>query len=191
MEGSIFLQTYGYFHEGAVGNLLAQWEAMGFFSYVIPFLLMFAIVFGILIQMKMFRDNKAINAIIALAVALMALQFDFVPRFFSEIFPRVGVGLVILLLVLIFTGLFIDAESRGMMYLMWAVGAVVVIVILLQTAGSVGWYSFMPWLGYNWPAVLAAVAFVAIIIVIIASSVPRAKKKPVQSILSQLIKEGK
>ena len=60
-------------------------------------MLIFALVFGILIKTQIFKDNKAVNGIIALAVAFMALQFDFVPTFFAQIFPRLGIGLAIIL----------------------------------------------------------------------------------------------
>lgn len=186
LENIFSLASYGYFQSGAIGNMLAVWEQAGFFSYAIPFLLLFSIVFGLLTQLKMFRDNKTINAIISLAIGLMALQFDFVPRFFSEIFPRVGIGLVILLLVLIFTGLFADPKSKAMMYSMYGVGVVIIIVILVQTAGIIGWYSFLPWLGYNWPIALAVVAFFAMIGIVIASSRERREGAP-ESVLAKLL----
>lgn len=182
-----FLQSYGYFEGGAIGNILSQWEAMGFFSYVLPFLLIFALVFGILIQLRLFRDNKTINAIIALAVGLMSLQFSFVPRFFSEIFPRLGIGLVVILIIIILTGLFANPEDKWQMYLMWAVGAIVVVIILVQTAGVTGWYSFFPWLGYNWPMALGVIAFIVIIGVIVASARPRSPTE-MKSPLSQLLR---
>jgi hypothetical protein len=97
---NIFLASYSYFEGGAIGNMLYQWEQAGFFSYVLPFLLIFALIFGILSRLRIFtrkeegKPNNAINAILAFVVALMSLQFDFVPQFFSEVFPRLGVGLV-------------------------------------------------------------------------------------------------
>lgn len=182
-----FLQSYGYFEGGGIGNILSQWESMGFFSYVLPFLLIFALVFGILIQLRLFRDNKTINAIIALAVGLMALQFSFVPRFFSEIFPRLGIGLVVILIIIILTGLFANPEDKWQMYLMWGVGAIVVVIILVQTAGVTGWYSFFPWLGYNWPMALGVIAFVVILAVIVASARPKSTTD-MRSPLSQLLR---
>ena len=173
MEALFFLQSFGFFRGGAIGDLLAQWEALGFFSYVIPFLLIFSVIFGILTQIKLFRDNKSINAIIALSVGLMSLQFDFVPRFFTEIFPRLGIGLIILLIVIILTGLFSNPEDKWQMYLMWAVSVIIVIVILVQTAGVVGFYSFLPWIGYNWPAVFGVIAFIVIIAIVVGSSRPK------------------
>ena len=173
MEALFFLQSFDFFRGGAIGDLLAQWEALGFFSYVIPFLLIFSVIFGILTQVKLFRDNKSINAIIALSVGLMSLQFDFVPRFFSEIFPRLGIGLIIILILIIMTGLFSNPEDKWQMYLMWAGSVIIVIVILVQTAGVVGFHSFLPWLGFNWPAVFGVILFIVIIAIVVGSSRPK------------------
>lgn len=74
------------FPTGVLGDMLSKWEAAGFFSYLLPFLLLFSLVFGILTRVQIFKDNKMINGFIALAVALMALQFDFVPAFHSSSF---------------------------------------------------------------------------------------------------------
>src|SRR3989344_2867821 len=101
----------GSFFGGGFGEILAKWQEIGVFSYILPLLLIFALIFGILTKMSLLGDNKAVNAIIALAVGLMSLQFDFVPRFFSEIFPRLGIGLAILLVLLILTGLFWSNED--------------------------------------------------------------------------------
>ncbi|MFQ5531223.1 MAG: hypothetical protein ACE5ES_01265, partial [Candidatus Nanoarchaeia archaeon] len=107
IEKLVFLQFFG---GGTIGDLLSVWQQQGFFSYLLPFLLIFALVFGILEQAKLFKENKAINGIIALVVGLMALQLDFVPIFFSEIFPRLGVGLSFILVLLILAGMFVDTS---------------------------------------------------------------------------------
>ena len=49
MQGRVakhFHFSYGYFQGGAIGNILNIWEQAGIFSYAIPFLLIFALVFG-------------------------------------------------------------------------------------------------------------------------------------------------
>ena len=91
--------------------MFVQWEQAGFFTYLLPFLLIFALVFGILTQIKLFKDSKSINGIIALVVGLLALQFPMVPQFFSEIFPRLGIGLSIILVIMILLGLFLNSEK--------------------------------------------------------------------------------
>src|SRR3989344_5849172 len=100
----VFLQSYGYF---SIGRILEQWSQYGLFDFILPFLLIFALVFGVLSTMNLFKDNKAVNGIIALAVALMSLQFGLVPAFFAELWPRFGVGIAIYLVFLILVGFFI------------------------------------------------------------------------------------
>ncbi|MEK6917524.1 MAG: hypothetical protein AABW51_01110 [Nanoarchaeota archaeon] len=166
------------FYGGTIGNLLLQWEQFGIFSYLIPFLMIFALVFGILNQMKLFQENKAINSILALAVGLMSLQFDFVPRFFSEVFPRVGVGLAIILVIIILAGLFIDPSKPGIGWTLLAVGAVIIIVVLINTSTSLGWNIGSGWLQQNWDVILGLIIFLVLIGVIVGSSKPRSDMKP-------------
>jgi hypothetical protein len=167
MLESLFLQTAGFFG-GGIGNLLAQWEQQGIFSYVLPFLILFALIFGILSQMQLFRDNKAINSIIALAVSLMALQFDFVPRFFSEIFPRLGVGIAVILVLLILVGLFMDPDEKGLMLTLVGIGVVVFIVVMVNTSGALGWTAG-DWINNNWQGLIWVVIGVIVFIVVVAT----------------------
>ena len=108
LSGIMFLASYGISSGGTIGNFLYNLETLGFFSYVLPFLMIFAIVFAILEKIGFLGKNKGINFVLALAVALMALQFQFVSYFFAEIFPRLGVLLSILLVAIILLSLFLD-----------------------------------------------------------------------------------
>jgi len=150
---------------GVVGDTLAQWEQMGFFSYLLPFLLLFALIFGILTRAQIFKDNKPVNAILSLVVALMALQFDIVPRFFAEIFPRLGAGLAIILVALILIGMFMQDKMSGIMF---GLGAVVFLVVLYQTAGALGWSSGFAW-SENWVGILTAGLIIFGVIAVIGS----------------------
>jgi len=159
------LQTSGYYG-GTFGGILSYMEQAGFFAYILPFLLIFALVFGILTRTQIFKDNKAINAVIALVVGLLSLQFDFVPIFFSEIFPRLGIGLAIILALLILAGLFFDPKNKLINYSLLAVGVIIFLVVLIQTFGWVGWTSGFI-LYANWPQiimVIVAIAFFAFVI---------------------------
>ena len=113
LNEGVFLQVWG-FSGGSFGSVLSQWEQLGVFSYVLPFLLIFALIFGILQRVKIFNESKGINAVIAVSTALMALQFNFVPVFFADIFPQLGIGLSVVLLGLILTGLFTDSNLTWM-----------------------------------------------------------------------------
>ena len=171
MIGEILTFQIGGFYGGSIGGVLAYWESAGFFSYILPFLLIFALVFGILTRVKIF-DNKAINGIIALVVGLLALQFHFVPIFFSEIFPRLGIGLAVILALLILAGLFFDPENKMVNYGLLGVGVIVFLVVLVQTFGWLGWWNLNIWY-YNWQGILGVVIFLAIIGIIVGAGSQR------------------
>ncbi len=173
IEEVIALASYSYFEGGTIGNLLNEWQQAGFFSYLLPFLLIFAVIFGILSQSEFFKKNKAVNAIIALVVGLLALQFDFVPRFFAEIFPRLGVGLAVLLIAIILLGMFIDKKQ---FWVFMILGGIIFLVIMVNTGMDLGWSGASDW-AYHWPKVLAGVLIVGAIIAIIVGSGKGGKKK--------------
>lgn len=177
LKEMITLQSAGIFGSGVIGDLLAKWEQMGFFSYVLPFMLIFALVFGILIRVKIFKDSKMVNGIIALAVAFMALQFNFVPQFFSQIFPRVGIGLAIILGIMIILGLFMDPESHAVNYFLLGVGVLIIGLILIQSAGALGWASGT-WWEENWTTIIFAVFILIIVALIIGGTKPAGQKVP-------------
>ena len=169
LKEMIVLQTAGVFESGAIGDLLSKWEQMGFFSYILPFMLIFALVFGILTKVNVFRDNKMVNGIIALAVGLMSLQFNFVPDFFAQLFPRVGVGLAVILAIFVVAGLFIDPESKGINYFLLGIGVLVIGLVLIQSTGALGWASGS-WWEENWQMVVGAIFIFIIVALIIGSS---------------------
>jgi len=129
-----------------IGFILQDWENMGIFAYVLPFILIFAVVFAILDNIKTFEGRKGINLVIAVAVGLLALQFDFVPRFFAEIFPRMGIGLAVLLVALILAGAFIDWEhgKKAYHWIFFGIGALAFLIII---AASFSEYSLF---GSGW-----------------------------------------
>jgi hypothetical protein len=169
LHGVIILASSSIVSGGALGDLLSAWEQAGLFSYLLPFLLIFAMVFGILTKMKIFKDSKAVNAIIALAVALMALQFGFVTSFFAQMFPRLGVGLAVILGVLIIIGLFSDPDSNLINYVLLGIGVVTIGIVIIQTAGALGWASGQWWLD-NWQIVVGAIVVFILIAVVVGSN---------------------
>ena len=174
LENMVVFATYGYY-DGAIGNFLDSLGQAGFFSYLLPFLLIFALVFGILTRLKLFEDSKAVNSIIALAVGLLALQFDFVSVFFSEIFPRVGVGLAIMLIILIIMGLFLP-KATWVPYALFGVSALVVGTILIQSSDVFG-STFGYWIQYNWPLVLGLIFLLILVAIIVGAASNKPKEK--------------
>ena len=165
-----FLQFYGSFGGGDFGRALLKLEELGFFDYLLPFLIIFAMIFGILSRVKVFGDNKGIDAIIAVSVGLMVLQLGFVSEFFTELFPRVGIGITVILVILIFLGLFMDPDSGGTRWVMFGIGFVVVVIILIESAEATSWWYSGGWWSNNIGTLLILAFFVAIIGIIVGAS---------------------
>jgi hypothetical protein len=155
-----------------IAYILDQWAAAGVFAYVIPFLLIFAVVFGVLSATRILGGNKGVHAIIALAVGLLALQLPFVPAFFTEIFPRLGVGLAVLLTIIILMGLFIPWKQKGWLTAFAIIGALIALVVIISAFSSYTFWGSWWWQNYG-GAIIAGVIILAVIGVIIASTKQR------------------
>lgn len=166
-----------------IGTLLSQWEAAGVFDFLLPFLLIFAIVFGILTTTNILGKNKGVHIIIAFVVALLALRLDFVPRFFAEIFPRLGVGLAVILALVILIGLFVPQdEMRYWLYGLGAIAFVIAIVVVSQSFEGFGWFSS----GFNsdyvgW--IIGAVLVIGLIIAVANATGEDVKKENKPAVL--------
>lgn len=136
-----------------ITDVLNIWNEMGVFSYVIPFLLIFAVVFAILKKTKILgEDNDGVLAIISVSIGLLALLNDHVSRFYEIVFPRFGIGLSLFLVILIFLGFFYPGDSNGKVaWVGWVVGIGVFIWSLnswdewTNYAGFGGWFSENFW----------------------------------------------
>jgi hypothetical protein len=121
------------FAQFAVEDLIYQWESWGVYQFLLPFLLIFAVVFGILSYMGLFGKNKGIHIIISIVIGLLAIRTPLFADFLREISPRLGVGLVIILAALILVGLFVPKAARGIiLWMLFGIGALVFIIILIQ-----------------------------------------------------------
>ena len=151
-----------------IGSLLSWWESMGVFDYLLPFLLIFAVIYGILEGSKILSGNKGVNIVIGIVIGLLALRVGFVQRFFTEAFPRLGVGIAILLILLILTGLFIGPGKnlKVMAWIFIAVGIVIGVIVIAQSFGSFGW-------GGDWFEgdlafwIISAVLIIGLIVVVV------------------------
>ncbi|MFC1710543.1 hypothetical protein ACFLZJ_00055 [Nanoarchaeota archaeon] len=177
------------YYGGFIGDMLFQWEQAGVFSYLLPFLLIFALVFAILTRLNIFKGKtNAINGVIALVVGLMALQFEIVPFFFAELFPKVGIALSIILALLIVGGLFLDPENRAWMNGLMIVAVFIVGIIVVQSLGVFG-FTTGYWIQAYWAEIIGIGLFVGILVAIIMSAKDRKDKPSVGSVLAKTLRQ--
>lgn len=151
----------------SITEVLNIWNQMGVFSYVIPFLLIFAVVFAILKKTGILGDqNDGILAIIAVAIGLLALQLDIVSQFFAVIFPRFGVGISIFLVLIILLGFFIPMGKNGSEKGKWIGFAVGIGVVIWALTSWTQWGDFggvRGWVDQNFWALVILGGIVAAI----------------------------
>jgi len=61
---------------------------------------------------------------------LLALQFEYVSGFYASIFPYAGMGIAVLLVFLIFTGLIAEKDSKVVNWIWFGIGIVIFLFVL-------------------------------------------------------------
>jgi hypothetical protein len=85
------------------------------------------------------KNVKGINAVIAIAIGLLALLNNYVATFFATLFPRFGVVLAVFVVLLILIGFFYKPDPQGKNSLTW-IGWVLGIGVVLWAWSE--WDSF-------------------------------------------------
>lgn len=153
----------------SIANVLNQWASMGVFAYILPFLLVFAVIYGILSSTKILgEDQKMVNAIIALALGLLSLVGDYVPRFFQALAPNLGIALSVLLAAMILLGLFMGGGFGigWVKYILLGIGAIAIIAVIVSSFSGYPTYATNLWDQYG-PGLITLLILVVIIILIV------------------------
>jgi len=140
-----------------ITDILNTWADVGIFAYVLPFLMIFAVVFGILNKINILGDNRGVQATVALAVGLLSLQFDYVSTFFATLFPYAGIGLSVLLVGLILTGLIVEDNKSTYSWILFGTGAVIFFAVLFTSMSEFAWWGGGHAWAESWPMVFAAI----------------------------------
>ena len=156
-------------YDAGITRVLADWEALGVFSYVLPFILIFAVTFAILDNVSVFKGRKGINLVIALAVGLLALQFNMVSVFFAEIFPRAGIGLSVVLVALILSGAFIDWDKDSHRWIFFAIGALAFLLVIANAFSSYSFFGTNWWEDYG-SAIVVLIIIIGLIVSVMVSN---------------------
>ena len=147
-----------------ITEVLNEWADAGVFAYLLPFLFIFAVVFGILNKTRVLGESKGVQATIALALGLLSLQFDYVSNFFSIFLPYAGVGIAILLIGIILMGLMYDeeADNNWVKVVFFGLGVIIFLVVVIT---SISDSAFMGGTRFSdsWPAITAAIILLLLI----------------------------
>lgn len=119
-------------------GVISTLEGMGFFTVVLPFLLVFAIIYGVLERSKIFEERHDIHAVIAFVISMMVIGTAYIVGILLGFLPLVGLLSVIfiggLILYAIFAGEMTDIYNTKAKYLAAAVILIVFPIVLINLA---------------------------------------------------------
>jgi hypothetical protein len=118
-------------------------KEFGIFATILPFMLIFAVMYGILMFVQPFGGNddanKALHAIIAFVVAFMSLQFMPIVNFIQSIVPYLfALFLIIMLIIVLFRFMGVSSETMQATYAHPAVYGTIIVVLLIGIFVFVG-----------------------------------------------------
>jgi hypothetical protein len=150
---------------------------MGVFEVFLPFLLIFAIIFGIMSKVKIFNegDNKKFSVVIALVMGLISVfqhvmykgsQFDVI-NIINNALPQVSLVLVAVIMLFLLLGIFGGKPAGKGDTVGGIVGFIAVLVIIYIFGSSAGfaWWDLPWWLSdyQTWSIVVVILVFGLII----------------------------
>lgn len=157
-------------------------DDFGFFDIILPFLLVFTLVFAILEKTKILGavDNKAkknLDAMVAFSVALFVVVASNIVSIIREAMPMISLVLVVLVSFMMLAGSFVGSQEYKITgWLKWFLTILVFIGVVLIFMGVVKTESGVSWLRYSWDYVLenwatgplvSSLIFLAIVFVVI------------------------
>ena len=113
-----------------------------FIDIILPFLLVFTLVFAVLDKTKLLGEGKRqINAIISFVIGLILISFAYPRDVIIKLVPFLAVSLVILLVFMLLYG-FIGASKegdvlhKGVKIALWIIAGVAVVIAVLWATGA-------------------------------------------------------
>ena len=165
--GIILFMSLGFVSAFSVTEILNSWAESGVFAYVLPFLLIFALVYGILEKSGVLGENKGVHAIIAVALGLLSLVGDFLPTFFKSFAPYLGMGVSVLLGAIILLGLFETGkdDKKIIPKVLFGIGALIFVIVVIATFQNYNYGYANLWDSYG-PAFVTLLIIVAVVALI-------------------------
>lgn len=136
----------------ALGNAIDFLQDFGFFDIILPFLLIFTVVFGILEKIKIFgtvdgtptgHPKKNINAMVAFSMAFFVITTKEIVQAIQISVPQVVFVLIAVICAMLLVGSMFTGEkefgfSQNQAFA-WVVGGILFIAVLGIVLNSVGW----------------------------------------------------
>lgn len=95
---------------GGFREIVIQMSQYGVFDVLMPFVLVFALVFAILEKVDLLK-NKGVNLVLAIIIAFFTISNTYISSFFMFLFANLALGVAILLVLVILLGFSLKEEE--------------------------------------------------------------------------------
>ena len=118
-----------------------------FVDYILPFVLVFTLVFAVLQKSKLLGDGKKqIDAIIGLVVGLILIAFPFSRDIVVLLMPFLAVSIVILLVFMLLLGFVIGTKDGNVLQNKWlqiTFGTLIGLGLITTLLFATGWWNYI------------------------------------------------
>ena len=162
-------------------DLVLNWQQMGVYDIILPFLLVFTISYAVLQNVKIFgADAKKINVVVALVIGLLFLQNSYLIFILQRFLPNMSIIMIAVLMFLLLVGIF-AGEYKGFggaaLHVAFALSIIFTLVALSTDffPGASG-YGILEWFYYLVPDQGAQSIIVLVILIIVIVALVHGKK---------------
>jgi len=131
-------------------SIISDLDSMGFYEILLPFFLIFAIIFGILEKVNIFgKDSHKFNIVIALVTGFLIVRNQTLVALMNRFLPNVSMFVLVIVAFLIILGIFgvkADSWSGGLLFVAAIIALIGVIWGLGQAAEEEGIQWLPEWL---------------------------------------------
>lgn len=151
-------------------EVLGVWEDIGVFNVILPFLLIFSVVYAVLDKIKILGDRKAPNAIVSLVIALLVVRNQYVVGLMTRFLPNIAMFLIIILMFLLLLGTLAGREHTAWKNPLLSIAFFVSLIFVIWALASerIGdWFNLPEWISNLDDTTKATVLFIGVFVVII------------------------
>jgi hypothetical protein len=168
-----------------IEQIIIQLKDIGVYDYILPFLLVFTILFAILEKIKIFgTDKKNVNVVVSIIIGFLLIVQTPLVYIMNNFLGKISLFIIVVIMFLLVTGIFgVDAEggftgTSGMI-------AIIICILAIFWALSPGLFDLPSWLNPS----SSDIAVIILIVVIIATIAFIVGGKKQESVIERMGKE--
>ncbi len=159
-----------------IQSIFYQLQGYGFYEFVLPFLLVFTIIFAILEKIKIFgtrgpqgESKTNVNAVVALIVALFFVNNFIIVGRLNFFLPKISFFIIIMVMTLVLFGILGANVEKGLGIWLMIPGAIISLIFIYWSLAPTLDLDFLVpyWVQIYWPTLMVGALILIIIFAVI------------------------